>query len=193
MKGPLFDLQQRLKDCQEAGSNHKFQLALDLIGPKIAALIRNNQVEPDHWGDRPPPSALKLASIFDNYYCSGLDALPLTATALATYIKTALIDLYRGANAVVISSTGSTVMFTAVELATFREWFRRSPMMDEDYLSFVQNHFISPLRDVLRRKHRTPKRSFQKLRPRRDRDDYPMLWPWPRGERLFDVMRGPAC
>lgn len=189
---PSFDLQQWLGDCREAYKQHRFQLALDVIGPKIAALIRDDKVGLDQWGDQPPPFASKLASIFDNYYCVGFDALPLTATALATYIKTALIDLYRGANSVVISSTGSTVMFTAVELAAFRERFRRSPMTDEDYLSLVQKHFVSPLRGILRRKHRFPKNSFQPLRPGRDRNDYPMIWPWPLGQRLFDVRLGPA-
>jgi hypothetical protein len=186
---PSFELRRWFGKYHEAGQTHQFQLALDLLGPEIVTLIQNNDIEPSHWR---VASASKLANLLDTNFYGRLDPLPLLATTLAAYIKFALINVYRGADSVVVDPAGSVVTFAANELAAFRNRFRRSPMTDEEYLNFVHEHFVFPLR-ILRRKHRSPKSSIaalKQLRPRRDSGDFLIIWPCPPGTR-FQVLQGP--
>jgi hypothetical protein len=189
---PSFQIGQWLGAYIETDKNHQFQLALDAAGPDIGVLIGTNHIAADHWdGDR-LESALKLAKLLDENYYYGFDPLPFLVTTLATYIKSALIDVYSGANSIVVDHSGSTLKFTPQELKAFRDRFRRAPMTDDEYLDFVENHFASRLR-TLRQKHRIPKFPFpylKKLCPQRDSGDFPCAWPYPPGSRL-EVWQGP--
>jgi hypothetical protein len=184
---PPFDPRAWLvSDYVETGTVHQFQLALEFVGPFIKKFIRNDLIKLVCRGSPPPPSALKLASMFDYERRYGLDPAPLVATWLATYIKCALIDVYRGANSVIVAPDGSRMTFTAKELADFRVRFRRSPPTDRDYLNLVERYFTSQLQALYRRRLRR-KRGFLQLRSPRDRADYPICWPLKPGERLFDA------
>jgi hypothetical protein len=180
---PSFDLQQWLG----AGElNRDFELALYVAGVNIASLVRNVDIEPGRWNDHQRALAVELAGWLDTYSCRGVNPLPRLATKLATYFKAALIDLYRGADTIVVDPAGCTLRFSYRELAAFRARFRRSPMTDDDYLDFVKKHFVTPLQS-LRRKQHSPKASFARLkplRPRRDWGDFLGGWPWPAGSRL---------
>jgi hypothetical protein len=166
--------------------NRDFELALYLAGSTIASLVRNPDIEPSRWNDHQRTLAVELADWLDQYSCRGLNRLPRLATMLANYFKSALIDLYRGANTVKLGPAGSILTFTNKELAAFRHRFRRSPMTDEHYLDFINKHFAAPLQ-TLRRKQHSPKASFSRLRrlhPRRDTGDFLFPWPQPPGSRL---------
>jgi hypothetical protein len=177
---PTFDLHWWLS---AGGLTHTFQLALSVAGVNIASLVRD---EPIAWRDYQLASAVELAGLLDKCSFHGINPLPRLATILATYFKSALIDLYRGADTIVVDPAGSTLRFSYSELAAFRAHFRRSPMTDGDYLDFVKKHFVAPLQS-LRRKQHSPKASFRRLkplRPRRDRGDFVIAWPYPPGSRL---------
>jgi hypothetical protein len=186
---PFFETQPWLDPSDDLGQRPQFRLGLGLIATDIAALIRNDHVESAQWTGERLASAMTLAKLLNYSIRCGLDELPRLATILATYIKFALIDIYSGANSVVLA--GRTLTFTSEELLAFRDRFRRCPMTDEEYLDFVNKHFVSPLRG-LRRRHRVPKSSIlglRLLRPRRDRGYFPFELPGPTGIRLFEVMR----
>jgi hypothetical protein len=185
---PAFEPQRWLDPSDQVSQKPEFRLGLRVIGPDIAALIHNAGTK-NHWADQRLASALELAKLLDRSIRYGFDELPRLATILATYIKFALIDIYRGNNSVVLDPAACPLTFATKELVAFRDRFRRSPITDEEYLDFVSKHFISPL-EGLRRKHRVPKSSIVGLRllhPVRDRGDFPIEWPCQPGTRLFEV------
>jgi hypothetical protein len=176
-------------DDNEIDVRRQFQLALRVIGPYLAALvIRTADIE-DRQIAEARVSAAQLAKLLDRYYCYGLDPIPLLGTILATYIKSALIDLYRGVAHGLVGPYPSVSLFTKEELTTFRDRFRHCPMTDEEYLQFVDRRFIFPVR-WRRCKHRgnrpASNKSYRpKLCPRRHRGDYLIAWPYPPGSRLW--------
>jgi hypothetical protein len=170
----------------EIEPGYHFQLALPLISPLIMRLIRNNQMRRACWGLSPPPSVSKVVTFFDQMRRSGLDLAPQLTAWLATFIKCALIDFYRGANSVIGAPNDFVLTFTTKELADFRDWFRRSPLTDRDYLNLVERYFTSQLQPLYRGRL-ARKRGFLRLRFPRDRADCPLCWPLKPGTRLFDA------
>jgi hypothetical protein len=176
-------------DDNEIDERRQFQLALRVIAPHLRKLVVSTADVEDHQIAKARASAAELAKLLDGYYCGGLDPIPLLGTILATYIKSTLIDLYRGVAHGLVGPYPSVLLFTKEELASFRDRFRRSPMTDDKYLEFVDRHFIFSVR-LRRRKCRSGRpasnKSYRpKLCPRRHRGDYPIAWPWPSGARLW--------
>ncbi len=190
---PSFELERSLAEFEE--SSLQLQLALSSGLLNIAGLIRNEIIKQYHWSEVQSGAVLNLARLLDTYSSPGLDPLPLLATTLATYIKSALIDVYRGADSIFLGGACCSLVFSTEELVAFRDRFRRSPMTDEEYLDLVDKHFVTPIR-ALRRKHRLAKSSTSRLKPlhpRRDRGDFLMEWPLPPGTRPFEVEQLPRA
>jgi hypothetical protein len=174
---------------------NQLRLALEVMGPDIGELIRDDYIDPDRWiGHRRMSALLNLADLLDDYYDYAFDPLPLLACTLADYIKCAVLRLYRGADCIPFDPS-FPITFTPTELANFRERFRHRPMSDDEYLHFVNKHLLMPLRKLRRRDRPTryrkspfaSKKSYwPTLRPRCDAGDYPMSWPLPAGTRLFE-------
>jgi hypothetical protein len=168
----------------------ELQLAFSSGLLNFSGLIRDEAIKPYHWSEIwKNASVVKLVKSLDDYSYPSLDPLLLLATTLATYIKSALIDVYRGANSITPVPGSTALTFSAEELAAFRDRFRRSPMTDDEYINLINQHFVTPIRPV-RRKHRVAKSStsyLRPLRPRRDAGDYPFGWPFPTSKRPFEV------
>jgi hypothetical protein len=164
----------------------------------VPALVRDHQLDPGRWTTRQPRLSVlvPMARSIDALFGGSFDPVPLIGTIMGGYIKWALLTVYGGAASISFCQGLPPVEFTIEQLTAFRDRFRQHPMTDEDYLEFVSQHFIVPLRK-LRRKgrglclHRPATRDqYQpQLRPRRDRGDYPICWPLPPGTRLFKPYR----
>jgi hypothetical protein len=168
-------------------------LALAALRDDVAGLVRAGSVDTR----RSLRFVDDLARFLDECYTLGLDPVPLLGTRVATYIKAALLELYRGASSMALDPTMAAVQFTQGELRAFRERFRRQPMMDNEYLKFVDRYLLRELR-LSRRNDRTrrypgspiaDKKSYQpRLRPRKDWGDFPMRWPVDPGTRMFQPL-----
>jgi hypothetical protein len=75
----------------EIDERRQFQLALRVIAPHLRKLVVPTADVEDHQITKARASAAELAKLLDGYYCGGLDPVPLLATILATYIKSALV------------------------------------------------------------------------------------------------------
>jgi hypothetical protein len=191
---PSEDWQGWLEPAKEGLSRHPFQLALRSMRAHIEALVRTGVGDPGGFVGEERTSAADLARWVDEIYGGHFDPLPRIGAIVATYIKSSLIALYGGADSIRVGADGSALIFTRAELSAFRERFRRSPMTDREYLNLVDSHLLVPLRGMRRYgKHHpknwvAPKKSHQpKLLPRRDRDDFPIGWPFRPGSRLWPV------
>jgi hypothetical protein len=184
-----------LHQSREFAFNDHVRRALEIVALDLPALVRGGYLDPDRWDREPRVSLLKpMARWFDRNFDRWLDPVPLLGTMMACYIKWALLAIYRGAATISFRQDLPPVTFTTAELLAFRRRFRQHPMTDEEYLGFVKEHFIMPLRKLRRKDRglRPPKpasrhRYQPKLHPRRDCGDYPLCWPVPPGTRLFKV------
>jgi hypothetical protein len=191
---PVSDWQWWFGPAEEYHSNYDFQHALHLIAPDIHDFVRNGDVDAPWWPGERRASGIKFAKSIDRICGFHLETVPRIGTILATYIKSTLIGLYAGADKIQINADGSALTFTKVELAAFRERFRRSPVTDRQYLDFVNNNFVLPLQRLRRGRRRWPnrpvadKKSYRPiLHARRDRDDFLAGWPFPPGSRPWPV------
>jgi hypothetical protein len=169
-----------------------FQRALG-IGPDLGSFVRNGEWSPTGWSAKQQALAADFAMALNGRYKTYFDPVPFVGTILATFMKSVLVDLYRGANEVVLAPGGPPMRFTDAELTAFRDRFRHSPMSDREYLDIVNSQVVMPLRPLWGRRKRwsnTPvadKKSFQPLRPHRDKDDFPFRWPQPPASRPFSA------
>jgi hypothetical protein len=189
---PSFELDRPAAGFYECTTELQLAFSSGLLD--LSGLIRDGSIKQYHWSEIwENASVLKLVKSLDDYSYPGLDPLLLLATTLATHIKSALIDVYRGANSIALIPGSTVLTFSAEELAAFRGRFRRFPMTDDEYINLINQHFVTPIRPV-RRKHRVAKSSsryLRPLRPRRDAGDYPFAWPFSPSKRPFKVEQRP--
>jgi hypothetical protein len=137
---PREDWKWWLAPGEDGLSRRPFQLALRSMLNHIAGLVRTGEADHAGWFGKERASALDLAGWADRDYKHYFDPVPRIGAMLATYIKSSLIDLYRGSNTIQVDADGSALIFTQTEISAFRERFRRSPMTDREYLDFVNTH-----------------------------------------------------